>query len=239
MLVIKAKTRIVFGKKSKTLQKSGLIPAVVYGGTEKPQPLEIDLKDFQKTWEEAGESSLIELDFDGQKKNVLIKDIQRDSINGLPIHVDFYAVRMDKPIQAMVSITFIGESPAVKNLGGSLVKVMHEIEIEALPKDLPHELEVDISGLVAFNDRFLIKDLKLPAGVKVLAGSEDVMALVEEPKAEEEAPSEAPTLEGIEVVDKKGKKEEIAEEAAVEEKSGTKAGPPVKAKEEKRAKEAK
>ncbi|MBI2507260.1 MAG: 50S ribosomal protein L25, partial [Candidatus Niyogibacteria bacterium] len=218
--------------------KSGLIPAVVYGGTEKPQPLEIDLKDFQKTWEEAGESSLIELDFDGQKKNVLIKAVQKNPLDDTPVHVDFYAVRMDKPIQAAVSIEFAGESPAVKNLGASLVKVMHEIEIEALPKDLPHELVVDISGLRAFNDRFLVKDLKLPSGVKVLAVPEDIVALVEEPKAEE-VPAEAPALEEIEVVGKKGKKEEEAGEADAEEKAGTKAEPEAKAKAEKGTKGAK
>lgn len=239
MQIIKAKIRTVLGKKSKSLREGGLIPAVVYGGTEKPQALEIDLKDFQKTWEEAGESSLIELDLDGQKKNVLIKEVQLDPLKDIPIHVDFYAVRMDKPIQTKVSIEFEGEALAVKNLGASLVKVMHEIEIEALPKDLPHELGVDISGLAAFNDRFLVKDLKLPAGVKVLAAPEDIIALVEEPKAEE-APVEAPSLEEIEVVGKKGKKEEEGvEEAASEKKPGTKAEPEVKAKAEKGAKSAK
>lgn len=213
MLSLKAQTRAVLGKQNKALRASGLIPAVLYGEGETSRPIEMALKDFQKTWTEAGESSLIELEINGDKKNVLIKDVQFDPVKDFPVHADFYAVRMDKTLEAAIPVEFIGESFAVKNMGAILIKVVHELNVEALPKDLPPKLEVDISGLANFNDRFLVGDLKLPAGVKVLANPEDVIALVEEPKAEAEVPVEAPGLENIEVVDKKGKKEE---EGAVE-----------------------
>lgn len=199
------------GKKNKALREKGLIPAVVYGSAEKSQPIEIELKNFEKVWREAGESSLIDLEVDGDKKNVLIKEVRLDPVSDKPTHADFYAVRMDKPIQAMVPIEFIGESPAVKNQGAILVKVAHELEVEALPANLPPHFEVDVSSLEKFDDRFLVKDLKLPEGVKVFANPEDVIALAEEPKAEEETPPETPSIEDIEVVGKKGKEEEEGE----------------------------
>ena len=208
MLTLKAQTRAVLGKGNKALRQRELIPAVVYGAGEPSRPIEIALKDFKKAWSEAGESSLIELEIGSEKKNVLIKDVQIDPVKDFPVHADFYAVRMDKVIEAEVPVEFVGESPAVKNMGAILIKVVHELNVEALPGDLPSKFEVDISGLANFNDKFLVSDLKLSSGVKVLAGSDDVIALVEEPKAEEEVPVEAPSLENIEVVDKKGKKEE-------------------------------
>ena len=214
MLNLKAQTRAVLGKQNKTLRKSGLIPAVVYGAGEPSKPIELNLKDFQKAWKEAGESGLIELELGSEKKNVLIKDVQIDPVKDFPVHADFYAVRMDKTLEAAVPVEFVGESSAVKTLGAILIKVVHEFNVEALPKDLPHELKVDISVLANFGDRLLVKDMKLPAGVKILAGPDEVVALVEESKVEEEAPAEAPGLEGIEVVDKKGKKEEGTAEGA-------------------------
>lgn len=202
------------GKGNKTLRQKELIPAVVYGAGEPSKPIELSLKDFQKIWKEAGESSLIELEIGSEKKNVLIKDVQLDPVKDLPVHADFYAVRMDQTLEAKVPVEFIGESSAVKNLGAILIKVIHELDVEALPGDLPSKFEVDISKLANFDDKFLVGDLKLPSGVKILADSDEVIALVEEPRAEEEVPVEAPSLEGIEVVDKKGKKEEEAAEGA-------------------------
>ena len=195
------------GKKIKSLRKEGFLPAVIYGAKEASRPVVLNLKEFEKVWREAGESSLIELELGGEKKGVLIKEVQTDPVKDIPIHADFQAVSMDEKIETEVAIHFTGESPAVKNFGGVLVKVLHEIEIEALPADLPQSIEVDISGLLNLEERFLVKDLKLPPGVKVLAQSDEVVALVEAPKAEEEAAPEAPSLEDIEVVGKKGKKD--------------------------------
>lgn len=203
------------GKKIKSLRKEGLLPAVVYGAGENSKPIALNLKEFEKVWSKAGESSIIELEIGNDKKNVLIADVQRDPLKDTPIHADFQAIRMDEKIETEVPINFTGEAPAVKNLGGILVKVLHELEIEALPADLPAVLEVDISGLSNLDDRFLVKDLNLPKGVRVLAGPEEVIALVEEPKAEE-IPVETPTLEDIEVVGKKGKKEEESEAESTE-----------------------
>lgn len=207
-LQLKAEKRDIFGKKLMPARKEGKLPAVVYGGNEETKTIFVSLKEFKKTLEEAGESSIIELIQEGAKNslNVVIKDVAVDPVSDEPLHVDFYKVRMDKPIIAAVPLVFNGIAPAVKEFGGILVKVMREIEIEALPKDLPSEIAVDISGLKTFEDRLAVSDIKLPAGVKTIAKPDEIIVLIEQPKAEEALPEEK-TIADIEV-EKKGKKEE-------------------------------
>lgn len=218
MLELKAKVRTEFGKKSKDLIKSGFLPAVVYGEEVKSQSISVPYKEFEKVFRDAGESTLVKLDVDGRLYNVLIYDIQNDPIKGNPIHADFYAVRMDKEIKTRVPIEFFGESPAVKNEGAVLVKVMQEIEIEALPQDLPHELKADISGLAAFESKLFVKDLSIPEGVKVLANPDEVIAIAETPRSESEMEDlkKAEAASGVSEV--KTVREEKAEAKAKEEK---------------------
>lgn len=211
MLQLRAKTRDVFRKKLKTLRQKGELPAVLYGPKEKSIPLSLVLKDFKKIWQEAGESSVIELITDGKKKNILIHEVALDPVSDEPIHADFYAVQMDKIIQATIPIVFSGESEAVKNLGGVLVKVMRELEIEALPMDLPHEFNVDISKLKRIHDKILIKDIDFPEKVKSLQSLNETVAIVEELKSEEEKPLAEMDMSKVEVATKK--KEEPSEEA--------------------------
>ncbi|MBI2024283.1 50S ribosomal protein L25 [Candidatus Giovannonibacteria bacterium] len=217
MLSINAEKREIKGKKVKKLRESGKIPGIVYGAGEKEILLEIPEREFEKVFREAGESSLVELKIEGSNKNVLIHDVSFDPIKDRPVHVDFLQVRMDKLIKATVELSFDGESPAVK-LGGILVKVVRELEIEALPKDLPPSINVDISKLLNFGDKFSVSDLELPKGVKVHASADEALALVVAPKTEEELKAEetieAKTIESIEVVGKK--KEEKAEEGEAE-----------------------
>jgi large subunit ribosomal protein L25 len=209
MLELQTENRDVFGKKLKEFRQKGKLPAVLYGPKEKAQSLFVSLKDFKKLWKEAGESTVIQLNLEKSKKEVLIQDVAVDPVKDEPIHVDFYAVQMDKPIEASVALVFEGISPAVKNLGGVLVKVAHEIEIEALPKNLPHELIVDISKLENFEDKISAKDIILPKEVKLITNPEEVIALVEEPREEEVAPpaEEKIAFEEIEVAGKKEKEE--------------------------------
>jgi large subunit ribosomal protein L25 len=217
MLELKAENREVFGKKLKTFRREGKLPAVLYGPKEASRAIFVSLKDFKKLWKEAGESTLVRLDLAGAGKEVLIQDVVLEPIKGEPVHVDFYAVLMDKPIQASVALVFEGVSPAVKNLGGILVKVSHEIEIEALPKNLPHELSLDISFLANLEDKVFAKNIKLPAGVSLVTNPEEVIALVEAANEEEAAPAEEKiAFENIEVAGKKEKEEAKAEEGEKE-----------------------
>lgn len=216
MLQLNAERRDVFGKKLKNFRKQGKLPAVLYGKGKKTTPIFVDSKEFKKIWKETGESTLIKIKNPESDitEDVLIQEVALDPLKDEPLHADFYVVEMDKPITTKVNLVFEGVSPAEKDLGGILVKVRHEVDVEALPKNLPHELKVDISKLANLEDQIVVRDIDLPPGVKILAGENDVIALIETPK--EEVVEEKPlTIEEIEV-EKKGKKP--VEGEAIEEK---------------------
>lgn len=238
-LELNAKIREDVGNnRLKTLRKKGFIPAIVYGPGHKPLPIQVDYQEFEKVFEIGGESTILKLKIhpvirqgapsdDGAKskveenKNVLIHDVDRDPVEDKFIHIDFYQIRMDKAISAEVPLVFEGEAPAVKNLEGVLVKNITEIEVEALPKDLPHEIKVDISCLETFDEHIRIKDLKLSEGVKILADPEEVIALVTPPRTKEELEElEEKVEEKIEEVEKVEEEEKIEEEKPEEEKPG-------------------
>lgn len=201
--------RNIFGKKLKKLRKEGKLPAVLYGKKRETAALFVDLKSFNKVWKEAGESSIVKIK-DPNKDNsfldVMIQDVDIDPVKNELIHADFYEVEMDKPIITEIPLVFEGTAPAVKELSGVLVKAMRELEVEALPKDLPRELKVDISKLKDFEAQVLVKDIKLPKGVSVNAKEDEVIVFVEQPK-EEIAEEKEMKIEDVEV-EKKGKKEE-------------------------------
>ncbi len=212
MQSIVALHRDILGKKVRTLRHKGFLPAVLYGKGKKTEPISVKEIDFIKLWKSAGESSIVTLELGKEKKNVLIQDVVLDPLKNNPIHADFYLVDMEKEIKVAVSLEFIGESDAVRR-GGILVKVMHELTIESLPKDLPHSISIDISVLKEMNDSIAVKDVVVPASVKKLDGSDEIIIKVEPPRSEEEikTESEAPSLESIEVVGKKEKAEALEE----------------------------
>ncbi len=221
MQKILADKRTVFGKKVKDLREKGFVPAVVYGGTDEPMPLSVRSQELLKAYQHVGESGMIELTIkDGGKKSVLINEIAFDPIKLSPLHVDFHEVATDKPIRVHVPFVFIGESDAVKSLGGVLIKVMHEIEVEALPKNLPHEIIVDLGVIRAFTDTISLQDIKSPHGVELIGERDAFIAKVVPPRTEEELAAlenqVSINLEDIAVV-KKGKKEEEAQDASSEE----------------------
>jgi large subunit ribosomal protein L25 len=212
MISLSAKIRKSLGKKAKILRKKDVLPAVLYGPKIKNLNLEIDLKEFEKIYQEAGESSLVSLNIEGEKQKflVLIHDIQFDSLTEKPIHIDFYQPSLEEETEVTVPIIFEGEAPAVKELGGTLVKNIAEVEVKALPQNLPHEIKLNIDSLKTFKDNIKISDLKIPTGVKILKDSEEIVVLVSPPeKIEEEL--EKPIeekVEEVEKIEKKPKEEE-------------------------------
>lgn len=196
------------------LREKGLVPGIVYGPKEEPIQIAVSRIQFEKAWAAAGESTVITLSGLGEEKEVLIHDVDYDHVRSMPLHVDFYAIEKGKKVTVNVPLSFVGVSPAEKELGGSVVKVLHEIEIEAMPKDLPHEIEVDIVMLKNFESAIHVKDLKAPAGVTILTEGDEVVAVAEAAHelVEEEAPV-AVDMSSIEVAER-GKKEEEGEEAA-------------------------
>ena len=214
VLELKAQTREITGKKVKNLRAIGEIPAVLYGHNLKSINLVIPAKDFNKIFNEAGETSLVNLMVDGKKHNVLIHDFEKDSLNQEILHIDFYEVKMDEKIKTKVSLKFIGESAAVKNEGGIFIHALNEVEVEALPQDLPKEILVDISFLNTFEDKIKISDLKTPGGVKLLAHEEEIVATVLPPRSEKElAELEEKSQEEIGEVKVVGEEKKAAAEA--------------------------
>lgn len=212
MLSLTAQKRELSGKKVKALRQKGLLPAVLYGPKIKSQSLVVGVKEFEKIYQEAGESSLIELVVGKEKTPVLIHQLQRDPLTSGFLHVDFYAAPLTQEIEAKVPLVFEGSSPAVKELGGTLVKNMTEIEVKALPQDLPHDIKLDISGLKTFEDSIFVENLSLPEKVKVLKDSKEVIAHVVPPtKVEEELAK--PIEEKVEEVEKVEEKKEERGEA--------------------------
>ena len=209
-------------KRSKTdkliaIRSNGMVPAVVYGARVENTMISVPSIDFDKILKIAGESSTIVLEIAGTsekekpiKIDVLIHDMQKDPIRGFPTHIDFLAIDMNKSIEVSIPIEFTGIAPAEKESLGVLVKTLHEIEVEALPKDLPHNVVVDLSVLIALDDQIHVKDIVLPKGVTMITDANEVVALIAAIKEEvaEEAPVDLASIE----VEKKGKKEETPEE---------------------------
>ncbi|MBI2035658.1 MAG: 50S ribosomal protein L25 [Candidatus Liptonbacteria bacterium] len=183
---LSAKKREKFGKALLGLRAEGYIPAELYGRGIENAHLAVSAKEFSKALKEAGESTVLTVNIDGDKRPVLIYDIDRDPVRDTVTHVDFYQVRMDEKIKTRVPLEFIGIAPGVKEKNGILVKAMHELEVEALPGDLPHKLEVDMAGLVDIGSSFYVRDLAPIKGVEFLADQETVIASINAKVTEEE-----------------------------------------------------
>ncbi len=196
------------------LRKSGKIPAVFYGAGKNTTSISIGNIEFKKIWREAGESSAVVISTPNGNIDVLIHEVQVDPVTDEPIHVDFLAIDMKKKIRVKVPLIFEGVSNAVKSGIGNLVKVLHEIEIEALPKDLPHNLIVDISSLENIENQIFVSDIKLPNGIIAITSLNDIVASIvaQVEEKEEAAPVDLSAIE----VEKKGKKEEEGTEITEE-----------------------
>ncbi len=196
-LVIEAQGRAVLGKQNSKLRKQGVIPAVLYGKGKDSQLLQLIAKAFDKIYRKAGENTLVNLKIDGKtEKKVLIHDVAKHYMKDEAIHVDFYEVDLTKKTHAKVQLEFVGIAPAVKEFGGILMKVVNEVEVEALPADLPHKIEVNVEVLKTFEDSVRLSDIKVSDKVKILGNPEDMIVSVHAPRSEEELASlEKPTAE--------------------------------------------
>jgi large subunit ribosomal protein L25 len=175
--------------------ENDFMPAVLYGKDVENRNLKLKKLDFEKVFAAAGESNLISLSEDGKSVKVLVKDMQRDVLKHTFTHVDFLQVNMKEKILATIPLHFVGESKAIKELNGSLMREVNEIEVECLPGDLIDHIDVDISVLVSFDEVIKINDLKLPANVKLMHNTNDVVAVVAIPKAHVEETPVAPVVD--------------------------------------------
>lgn len=220
-IVLKASTRTETGKQARKLRRRALVPAVMYGRGTESLTVTLGSKELEEAYAEAGGNTIIGIKIDDSRmKNILIHDVQRDSLTDQLIHADLYAVRMDEKIKTEVPIHMIGESTAVFQDGGSLLTPLETVEVEALPADLPHSFEVDIAVLDDFEKTLHVSDLVIPEGVELLSDLELVIAKVEAPRSEEELEADLaePIVEDVGAVETAT--EEGAEAAPEDAKSG-------------------
>ena len=195
-------------------KKERKIPAVLYGRGINNEILWVDSKKLIKAYQQAGESTLLDLSLgDDDKRSVLIHDIQIHPVTGNIIHVDFYQVKMDEKIETDIELVFGGIAPAVKELGGTFVKSLDKLPIRALPGDLVSHIDVDTSSLVTFEDHIYVKDLNIPEGIEALVEEETVVALVTPPRSQAEMDKLDEEVEG-DISQVEGMEEEEVEEGA-------------------------
>lgn len=202
-LALKAEKRKLTGRKVKKLRREGVLPGNVYGKKVKSEEVQVDIKEFKKVFDQAGETGLIDLTLGTTKKPVLVHDVQLDSVTDEPIHVDFMQVDLKEKVTATVPVEVEGESPAEKSGIGTVVKLLNEIEVEALPPDLPERFVVDASKLEEVDQAIKVSDLNYDkAKVEVKVDPEELVVKVEPPQKEEvietPAPVEGETPEGEE-----------------------------------------
>ena len=219
------------GAKNEAIRKAGKIPAVFYGPKEASTSIAVSAVEFKKVWKKAGESSVVVLKEGKNEHEALIHDVDVHPVSGIVRHADFYVIEKGKKVKVRTPIVFAGVSPAVKDKGGILVKVLRDIEIEAAPKDLPHEITVDISSLAELNSAIHAGDIKLPAGVTLVTKADEIVASIAEAKEEVEEAPQAIDMSTIEVA-AKGKEVKEGEAGAPVEAGDKKAAP---AKDEKKA----
>jgi large subunit ribosomal protein L25 len=191
MLTIETKPRAA-GVPAADIRTTGNIPAVFYGPKEPATSITISLKDFTKVWKQAGESTIINLGGSTSAKEALIHEVSVHPLTGEAMHVDFYVFDKTKKLTATVPLHFIGVSPAEK-AGANLIKVMHEIEMEVLPNELPSHIDVDISVLTDIDMHITISDLKLPASAEPTLSPDEIIITAAEAK-EEVITNDAPTV---------------------------------------------
>ena len=201
------------GKKAARVRSAGKLPAVLYGKHEAATPLSVALSDFEHVWREAGESGIVRLSGLGRAVDALIYAVDLDPVREVPRHADFYAIEKGQKVRVMVPLEFVGIAPAVRDLGGVLTKVIHELEVEAEPASLPHHLVVDVSSIAALDEPLSVRDIALPPDVSATAEADEVVAIVSAAVEETAEATASIDFSAIEV-EKKGKEEASAEEEA-------------------------
>jgi len=220
---LSAQNRLSLGRNAvKQLTTQGLVPAVIYGGKQEPQNLQVSRREIQSLLSHAiGENILVDLEINDDGKTssrlALIQEVQHNPLGGAVLHVDFHAVSQNELLQASIPVEALGEAIGVRSYGGILEQSVRSLEIECLPKDLPEIITVDVSNM-NIGDSVHVGDIKLPAGVTALADAGLTVFLVAAPTVEEEKPAAEAAPTSPEVI----KEKKVEGAAAPEAKPGDK-----------------
>ena len=216
---LKADKRKLQGRKVKRLRKEGILPANIYGKKVKSLSIQVSLKDFEKAYKEVGETGLLQVEVENKKRPVLIHGVQIDPVTEVVLHADFHQVDLSQKVTANVPIDTMGGAPAEKQGLGTVVMQLDEVEVEALPADLPEKFVVDLSELKEVNQAVYVKELLVDKKVTIKDDSEAIIVKVEPLRKEEE--EELPEVaeeeeEEVEGAEKEEGKEESKEEGSEE-----------------------
>jgi large subunit ribosomal protein L25 len=215
-ITLKADKRTIKGKKVKNLRKQGLLPANIYGKDIKSETIQMPIKEFDNVYKKAGETGLIDLVLNETKIPVITHLVQIDPVSQEPLHVDFYKVNLKEKIKANVPLFVVNESPAVKDKVGVLLTLLTEVEVEALPAEIPDKISVDISSLKEIDQTIKVTDLKTEKGIAILTdGNLDVVKIAPlvSKEAEEMAKEEAQAKVAA-ITEETAKETEIGENPA-------------------------
>jgi large subunit ribosomal protein L25 len=202
---LKIEKRKVLGKQVKKLRRDGIIPGNIYGKNIKSEAVQVDAKLFSDVYKEAGETGLVDVDLDGKLTPVLIHNVHKNFRNQV-LHADFFQVNLKEKVKTMVPLEILGEPKAVTDKIGLLMNILSEVEVEALPEELPEKIEVNVEHLANIDEQITVGDLKIPTGVEVLTDPAQVVSKIgelvtkeaQEEAAAEEAAAEAAKTEGAE-----------------------------------------
>ncbi len=187
-LILMAEPRTVHGKKVKRLRREGFVPGVVYGPViDNTISVSVDRRAFDKFYWQHGHSTIFKLKWDGGEETVLIHEVQLEPVRKDPLHIDFFAPNLRAKLRAMVPVVLHNANP---EMAGVLNTIIYEVEVEALPMDLPHQIDADISGLNEVGDHIRVEDLTLPVNVEMITNGEETIATVSAETVVEEEPEE-------------------------------------------------
>lgn len=216
---LKADAREVLGKKVKKLRREGILPANIYGKDLASTAVQVSMKEFQDLYAEVGETGLVDVMLDGQRRPILIKNVNMNYHTNTPLHADFYQVNLKEKVKTMVPLTIMGEAQAVTDKLGLMIQPLSEVEVEALPEELPETIEVQVEALAAIDEQLTVGDLQAPEGVTILTDPAQTVVKIAElvqEEPEEEVPAE--TAEGEAGAEETAAEGESATEETTEEK---------------------
>lgn len=216
---LEAVKREITGKKVRVLRKEGLVPVGVYGKDVKSLSLSVKAKEFEKVYSKVGETGLVDLKFEGKSLAVLVKNVQIHPLSRKILHAELHAVKLTEKIKAKVPVELVGESPAVQNNLGVLLQTLNEIEVEALPTDLPEKIEVDVSALAEIDQQVTVAELRAVKGVEILTNSGELVVKVA-PAVSEETAKELAAEEAVKAAEAPAQEtgREVAEREATAQK---------------------
>lgn len=211
--------RDVLGKKIKRLRKTGVLPANIYGKGVESLAVQVPYKEFEAVFKDTGETGLIDVVVDGQARPALIHNVQYHHVTRIPLHADFYQVNLKEKVKTMIPVVTLGEPKAVTEKVGLLLQPISEIEVEALPADLPEKIEVNVENLAAVDEQITVADLKISSDVTVLTDSAQVVVKIGELVTKEAAQEAAQEAAAAEAAKAEGEEETAAEKEGAEEKA--------------------